>query len=204
METEINLDEVLSALLKDINSFDEYLATKRYSDREIYLGDIDSGSAGMVVSQIITYNKEDEKNNIPVENRKPILIYLNSLGGSVIDGYAIMDVIELSKTPVYTIAIGSIYSMGACIFLTGHTRIMYPRSTIMFHDGNTQVVGSSRKVKDTVDFFNRIAANDKEYILKRTDITEELYDNKQSDEWYLTAPECLQLKIADKIADSII
>ena len=71
-------------------------------NRRLFINDIiDSDVIDTIVYHILRYNREDK--DIPVENRKPILLYVNTNGGSVPDGYALIDAVMTSKTPVYTI-----------------------------------------------------------------------------------------------------
>ena len=70
--------------------------------------------------QIMKWNKEDL--GLPVEKRKPIKIYINSPGGGVSSGMALIDIIKLSKTPVYAYVIGYACSMGGVILVACHKR----------------------------------------------------------------------------------
>ena len=66
--------------------------------RRIYLNcEIDESIVDSAVYHILRYNRLDK--DIPIEDRIPIKIYINSPGGSVADGYALIDAIRLSKTP---------------------------------------------------------------------------------------------------------
>lgn len=59
-------------------------------NRRLFINDvIDSDVIDTIVYHILRYNREDK--DIPVESRKPILLYVNTNGGSVPDGYALID-----------------------------------------------------------------------------------------------------------------
>lgn len=65
-------------------------------NRRLFINDvIDSDVIDTIVYHILRYNREDK--DIPVESRKPILLYVNTNGGSVPDGYALIDAIMTSK-----------------------------------------------------------------------------------------------------------
>ena len=67
-------------------------------DRIIYIGEsFEDDSCNRIIAQLLYL---DSLNN------NPIRIYINSPGGSVIDGLAIIDTINFIKSPVYTICVG--------------------------------------------------------------------------------------------------
>lgn len=77
-------------------------------NRKIMLNDeITTEAIERLTYHIIRYNGIDK--GIPVEDRRPIRIYINSPGGSITDGFGIIDAIRLSKTPVYTVNLGICY-----------------------------------------------------------------------------------------------
>ena len=70
-------------------------------DRSLFLGAV-TAEVGDAIEHIIRiYNIIDK--NIPIEERKPIKLFINSGGGEITASYEIIDAIRLSKTPVYTI-----------------------------------------------------------------------------------------------------
>ena len=70
--------------------------------RRLYINcSIDEDVIDSIVYHILNYNRMDK--DIPKENRKPIVLYLNSPGGEVTSGFGLIDAIITSKTPVYTV-----------------------------------------------------------------------------------------------------
>ena len=122
------------------------------------------------------FNSEDKE--IPVENRKPILLYITSNGGEVDSGFELIDIIRNSKTPVYTINLGYQYSMGFLIGLAGHKRFAMPTAKFLMHDGSNFLYGSGTKVQDQMKFQAKIEKRIKEYVLSRSNVTSEEYDSK--------------------------
>ena len=124
----------------------EQYETDDLENRRLFINDvIDSDVIDTIVYHILRYNREDK--DIPVESRKPILLYVNTNGGSVPDGYALFDAIMTSKTPVYTINQGYCYSMGFLIFISGKKRFAMPNSTFLMHDGSSFAWDSTAKMK---------------------------------------------------------
>ena len=98
------------------------------ADRIIFLGtDIDSDVANIITSQLIYLNS--------IDNKEEISLYINSPGGSIVDGLAIYDVINYISPDVKTYAIGLAASMGAVLLSSGAKgkRYALPHSRIMIH-----------------------------------------------------------------------
>lgn len=159
-------------------------------------GDVED-SAHEIIHHILQYNKEDK--DIPVKDRQPILLYICSVGGSVQDGLAMIDVIKSSKTPVYTINYGYWYSMGFIVGLVGHKRFGTESSTFLCHDGFNMICNSGAKANDVMEFNRRVDDLIKNIVISSTKITEEDYDNNLRKEWYLFADEAKEKGVIDYI-----
>ena len=167
--------------------------------RRLYLNcTIDETVVDTAVYQIMRYNRMDK--DIPVEDRKPIIIYINSPGGCVSDGYSLIDAIRLSKTPVYTVNLALAASMGFLIFIAGHKRYAMPHSEFLLHDGSTFAVDSTAKLRDRIEFETIELENEtRRYILSRTRIDEELYNEKYRCEWYFLPQKAKEVGATDYI-----
>lgn len=159
---------------------------------------IDECIIDSIVYHILRYNRLDK--GLKPEERKPIILYINSPGGSVCDGYGLIDVIQSSVTPVYTVNQALCASMGFLIFLAGHKRYSMLRSQFLMHDGSTAGWDSTAKMKDRMDFeTNQLERMTKEYIMSRTTIDDDLYDAKYRVEWYMLPYEAKEHGIVDYI-----
>ena len=187
-----------------IKNFDNILEVNGFLNREIFVGDIDS-DLGVAVNVLIRfYNQQDEEESIPVQDRKPIKIFIDSGGGDLDATFTIIDSIKMSKTPVWTINFGCAYSGGFFIFINGHKRFTTPLSTFLYHEGSTGNVGDAGKFRNFAEFYERQLALLKDIVLKQTNISEELYKEHQKDDWWLDANEALDLGIADEILERFI
>lgn len=168
-------------------------------DRRLYLnGEIDENAIDNIVYHIMRYNRIDK--GVPVEDRKPIILYINSPGGSVVDGYGVIDTILLSETPVYTVNVALCASMGFLIYLAGARRYSMPHSEFLMHDGSTMGYDSMAKMKDRMEFETvQLEKMTKEYIMSRTEINEKLYDEKYRVEWYFLPTEGKSIGAIDYI-----
>lgn len=153
------------------------------------------------IKMIIQFNQEDK--DIPVEERKPIRIYCYSYGGDQDIGNALIDCIELSKTPVWVFNMGVCASMMALIAMAGHRRFAMPKSRYLIHQGQAGVQGQTNQVFEVVDNMKKIEAEIKDYVLSHTKIDKRLYSRKSKAEWYVNAEEALELGICDEIVKDI-
>ena len=177
---------------------DELFYLRNLKSRKLYLSEyINEFIIDNVVKHILQYNAEDKGK--PIEERKPILLYCSSNGGSVDPGFELVDVILQSKTPVYTINLGYQYSMAFLIGLAGHKRFASINAKFLMHDGANFIMNSGAKAQDQMEFNKRIEDRVKEYVLTRTKITSETYDAQMRKEWYMFANEAKELGVTDFI-----
>ena len=166
--------------------------------RKLFLNeDVSSFSVAEIVKHIMQFNAEDRFT--PVEERTPILLYVTSNGGEVDSGFELIDVIQSSKTPVYTINLGYQYSMGFLIGLAGHKRFAMPTAKYLMHDGSNFVFNSGAKAQDQMRFQQRVEGRIKQYVLSRSNVTSEEYDSNLRVEWYLFADEAKEKGFVDCI-----
>ena len=149
------------------------------------------------ILHILKWNREDR--DLPIEKRKDIIIYINSPGGNSIDGFNFVDVIRGSKTKVIGVCFGLAASMGYHILLACHDRIGFKNSILLQHDGEISIQNSTSKAKDTMKFFDSMEQRTKEYVLSRTNMTEEFYDKIYDQEYWMYADEAKELGCIDKI-----
>lgn len=188
---------------KEIKSFDQLVDFfQSYNERSLILGDISEDLAVAVDSIIRFWNKVDQEK--PVEERQPIKLYIHSPGGYLTSAFSIIDSIKLSKTPVYTIAIGEVYSGGFFIFLAGHKKYTYPHTSFLYHEGSTANGGDANKFRNFAKFYEVQLKQLKDIVLENSNITEEEYEKHIKDDWWLTAKEAIQFGIADQILTELI
>lgn len=167
-------------------------------NRQVFLnGDINSSSVRDIIFKIISINHEDV--GIPKNEREPIKLFINSPGGSVYDGFALIDTIRNSTTPVHTIALGSAMSMGMLIYSVGHKRYVGEYSTLMFHDVSSAVADKLETIRDRVGELNRIQAMICSVVVNNSKIPMEQLASKlyQREDWYISAQEAVNYGLAD-------
>lgn len=202
-EFQINVDDLLNTLGikqdKGLVSFDEIVNLDGSVNRELYLGEICDGTGSSMESYIRFWNTVDDKNNVPIEDRKPIKIYIDSPGGNLTDTFMIIDAMKMSKTPIWTIATGCTYSGGFFSFIAGHKRFAYPHSSFLYHEGSTSNGGTSSQFANFAAFYKKQLDQLKDIVLDNTSIDEEKYKEIHKEDFWLTAEEALELNICDEI-----
>ncbi len=198
MEEFEDVQDLMDEKIPDPTLLEHY---RRLKKREIlWNDDIDDATIDIAL-YIKKWNAEDK--GIAPEERKPIKIFINSDGGSVDTVLHIIDMIGLSKTPVYTIGMGRVYSAGGLLLMAGHKRYVFPHTSCLIHDGSSGTIGSIGKMLDNLEFTKELEKRMKEYILSSTKITEEVYDRNYRRDWFMFSEEMIELGIADEIVADI-
>ncbi len=187
-----NIKEVINYDLGDKFQLEDIKQRKLYINYYI-----DETLLNEITYHILRFNTEDKGKNI--EDRQPILLYCTSNGGSVVDGFSLIDIILESKTPVYTINIGYQYSMGLLIGLSGHKRFATKNATYLLHDGQNFMYNSSAKLKDAMKFEEQREQKIKDYVISRSKLTSEEYDKNYRVELYMYSQEAKEIGFVDYI-----
>ena len=145
--------------------------------------------------------KDFEEDNI----NAPVTLIINSMGGSVSDSYFLAHYISTYKKPLNIIVTGCAASM-ATILLCGGThnsnviRYCFPSSYALIHDGYVALSASEAKTaSDIMEFNNRVDSSIKDFIIKNSSITEELYDAHARKQWFLDANDMKKYNLIDHI-----
>lgn len=157
------------------------------------------------VDFILDVNREDEKKRIPVEDRKPIKCLIANYGGSSDAANTLVDIISISKTPIYGYALGMCASAASMIYLACHKRFALPQVTFLFHQGScSNLQGSYSQLKSFMDDYQTDIKNLTEFYKKHTTYAPELIEEKLSrGDWYIKVTEALENGIVDAIVKDI-
>lgn len=174
---------------------------RNLEDRVIWI-DYGVDETILEVSKLIMYfNKIDR--DIPLEERKPIKLLLYSYGGDGQACFSLLDIIALSKTPVWTINMGVSMSAGLLILLAGHKRFCLKNSTALAHSGSGGTAGSFEQTEAQMKDYKRFVDTMRNYILERTNIDTKTFNKHKSQEWYLYSEDQIKYGIVNKIIDDI-
>lgn len=170
------------------------LATRLLTDRIIMVeGEINNEMAVSVIAQLRYLESQDKE--------KPVTMFIQSPGGDVSAGYAIIDTMNDIKCPVHTVAMGMTASMAVTIFLNGKKgeRSVYKHTELLVHQplggAQGQISDMERNVKHGIKLKDQLA---KEYS-KLTGIELKKMVEMMDRDTILDAQECVKLGLADKI-----
>ncbi len=176
-------------------SYDIY--SRLLNDRIIFLGEeINSTTANLVVAQLLHLESQDAE--------KDISLYINSPGGEVYSGLAILDTMNFIKPQVSTICVGMAASMAAVLLSAGAKgkRFCLPHSKVMIHQPSggaqgqqTEIEIVAEEIKKTRRELNQILADASGQPIEKVQADTER-DN------YLTAAEALDYGLIDRIVTS--
>lgn len=176
-------------------SYDIY--SRLLNDRIIFLGEeINSVSANLVVAQLLHLESQNAE--------KDISLYINSPGGEVYSGLAILDTMNFIKPQVSTICVGMAASMAAVLLSAGAKgkRFCLPHSKVMIHQPSggaqgqqTEIEIVAEEIKKTRRELNQILSDASGQPIEKVQADTER-DN------YLTASEALDYGLIDRIVTS--
>ena len=187
---------VIEQTSKGERAYDIY--SRLLKDRIIMLnGEVNSHSANIIVAQLLFLAAEDPE--------KDIYLYINSPGGSVVDGMAIYDTMNYIQPDVSTICIGMAASMGAVLLSSGAKgkRFALPNSEIMIHQPlggargqATEIEIAARHILKTKERLNRLLANNSEQPYEKV-VSDTERDN------YMYADEALAYGLIDEVITKV-
>lgn len=133
-----------------------------------------------------------------------ITMYINSPGGSVPDGMALLDVMAAVPCPIRTVCVGTAASMASLLFVCGDTRDMLEHSRLMIHDPLMQgVSGSALKIETITKNLLKSRETICKLYAKVSGMTlEQIYAMTCEDTW-LDAQSALDMGFADHILTAI-
>lgn len=192
------MPEILAETSKGVDRY--RIVDAMLVDREIECVDeVDAAMANALCLQLRYLQKLDPG--------AEITIVVNSPGGSVSDGLAIVDVMNAISCPIRTICLGMAASMGALIFMSGTKgrRQMLPHSQVMIHNPLVTggVGGSALSVKSRSDSLMRTRQITGEIISACTGKSLEEVFAVTANDAYFEAAEAVKWGLADEVVEEL-
>ncbi len=178
-------------------SYDIY--SRLLNDRIVFLGEqVDDQVANSVIAQLLHLESADPE--------KDISFYINSPGGSVTAGLAILDTMNFIKCDVSTICIGQCASMGAVLLSAGTKgkRFALPNSMILIHQPSGGAQGQQTEIAIVADFMFKTRKRLNGILAENTGQSLERIQEDTERDNYMTAQEALDYGLIDKIRSSRI
>lgn len=136
------------------------------------------------------------------ENIDHINIILDSPGGEIYSGFALISAIEKCKTPITMRIVGMAASMAGYIAMAKSPtlKVVCDKWSVgLIHAGSSMFEGNSNSVKDMFKFYERYEEKIKEYVLSHTKIDEKMYSDIERYEYWMDSDDLLRLGIVDEI-----
>ncbi len=177
-------------------SYDIY--SRLLKDRIILLCDeVNHVTSSLTVAQLLFLEAEDPD--------KDIMLYINSPGGSIVDGMAIYDTMQYIKPDVSTICMGMAASMGAFLLAGGQKgkRLALPNAEIMIHQPLGGTRGQATDIQIHAEHIIRTKAKMNQILSANTGQTLEKVALDTERDYYMTAAEAKEYGIIDRVIEKL-
>ncbi len=173
-------------------SYDIY--SRLLNDRIVFLGEeVTDVSANLVVAQLLHLESQDSE--------KDISLYINSPGGSVTAGLAILDTMNYIKCDVSTICLGECASMGAVLLSAGAKgkRYALPNSMVLIHQPSGGAQGQQTEIEIVADFMRKTRDRLNKILADNTGQPIEVIERDTERDNYMTAQQAMEYGLVDHV-----
>ena len=173
-------------------SYDIY--SRLLNDRIVFLGEeVTDVSANLVVAQLLHLESQDSE--------KDISLYINSPGGSVTAGLAILDTMNYIKCDVSTICLGECASMGAVLLSAGAKgkRYALPNSMVLIHQPSGGAQGQQTEIEIVADFMRKTRDRLNGILAENTGQPIDRIERDTERDNYMTAQEAMEYGLVDHV-----
>jgi ATP-dependent Clp protease protease subunit len=160
-------------------------------------GPIDDHTASLVIAQLLFLQSEDPK--------KEISMYINSPGGHVHSGLAIIDTMLHIKNPISTTCVGMAASMAAVILSCGDKgkRSVLPNAEVMIHQPHGGSEGQASDIEISAKHILKLRANLNKILAKNTGQPLAKIEKDVDRDFFLDAEEAKKYGIVDHITAAV-
>lgn len=182
------------------SSIQNEIERKFLEERKIYLwGAVEDSSAKYITERLLYLEM--------LEPGKDISLFINSPGGVITSGMAILDTMHMISSPVSTICLGLAASMGALLLCAGTKgkRFGYPHSRIMIHQPliSGQIVAPALDLKIQADEIKKTRNEINRIIADASGKSMEEVERDTDRDYYLTSTEAKEYGLIDGIIEKI-
>lgn len=169
------------------------LYSKLLDNRIIFIsGVIDDDISNIVIAELLYLDSVSNDD---------IYLYINSVGGSVSSGLAIYDTMNLVRSDICTLGIGTAASMGAFLLSSGTVgkRYSLPNTNIMIHQVLSSFEGCTNNIKDSTDRIIELQKKLNKILSKNTKKSIKKIENDIKKDFYMSAGEACEYGLIDKV-----
>jgi len=197
MKTELPRSQMLIPMVIEKTSMGERaydIYSRLLKERIIFLGGpIDGDVANLVVAQLLFLASEDPK--------KDISFYINSPGGHVSAGLAILDTMNHIQPNVSTVCVGIAASMAAVLLSSGQKgkRFALPNAEVMIHQPSGGAEGQASDIEITAKHIIATRERLNKMLAKNTGQPIKKIEQDVDRDFFMTAEESVKYGIVDKV-----
>jgi len=188
---------VIETTTSGTRAYDIY--SRLLKERIVFLGDeVNDATASLVVAQLLYLESEDAKQDIQ--------LFINSPGGSVSAGMAILDTMNYIKCDVSTICVGMAASMGSLLLSAGTKgkRFALPNAEVMIHQPLGQTSGQATDMQIAAEHILKTKKNLNQILASNCGKTiEQIAADCDRNNW-MTAQEAADYGLIDKVINKRI
>lgn len=169
------------------------LYSKLLDNRIIFIsGVIDDDISNTVIAELLYLDSVSNDD---------IYLYINSVGGSVSSGLAIYDTMNLVRSDICTLGIGTAASMGAFLLSSGTIgkRYSLPNTNIMIHQVLSSFEGCTNNIKDSTDRIIELQKKLNKILSKNTKKSIKKIENDIKKDFYMSSVEACEYGLIDKV-----
>lgn len=186
-------EPIIIKKLDDNRHAEVSLSDELFNSRVLFVeGAVSAQTMSLLIKGLLVLEHQDPE--------APITLVVNSPGGEVAAGLALIDTMQALSCPVHTVGMGMVASMGAVILASGDKRSAYANTQIMIH----QLIGGmgmlqQSDVEITAEHIRDLRMRLDKLLAKRGSLSaEEFHDITERDCW-CSAERALELGIIDEI-----
>jgi ATP-dependent Clp protease protease subunit len=192
IRSQILIPTVIEKSTHGERAYDIY--SRLLKDRIIFLGSgINDAVANIIIAQMLFLESQDKT--------KDIKLYLNSPGGSVTAGLAIMDTMAYIKPDVATICVGMAASMAAVLLSAGAKgkRFTLPNAEVMIHQVMGGAEGQATDIKIRAERIIKMKDQLNQILADNTGQAFEKVEKDADRDYFMSAEEAVKYGLVDKI-----
>ena len=165
------------------------------ADRNIFLyGQIDQEICLNAQKTLLYLNSTNKSNDIN--------IYISGPGGSIYDGFGLIDFMQTIKSPINTFCVGLAASMSALIFLSGDKRYMLPNSSLMLYQPLGGVSGQASDIELMANQILKTKSKINNMIMQRSKLELEKIEQITDRDCYIDADTAIKYGLANELITS--
>jgi ATP-dependent Clp endopeptidase proteolytic subunit ClpP len=195
-KAESDAEVALIALQREQEKRRDELVADKHLYRYVFSGGVDGASAKACMDQLLRWARQSDG---PMQ----ATITINSPGGEVVAGFALIDLIRDLQAQGHTIdthSIGMCASMGGVLLQSGDKRSMGKHAWLLIHEASFGAGGSFGKVEDQVDWVRAVQEQILDLFAARSKMTKAQIKRRWNrKDWWISASDALKHGFIDEI-----